>query len=320
MMPGESVIRIGCLSITEHFIAGVTQERLEKKDVEFSNFAMHLVVMNAFEQISDRLLKGEIDGAFLPLPVAMELFRTGLKIRLLLFANRGGSVFIKNNYASIKHMEDFKNKTILTPCLLSVQNMLLHKMFFSTGLKLGNSRDNKADVLLEVVPSNIAAEVVENDSDNDIGGFVAPALFGLQAIKAGNCKEVCKFESLWQDYPDNVFVLKDSILNNNREYVQELVSAFIEAGEIIDKSDYDYLAPYAEAFLMKDNNFTIDHEIVHDLFIRIKGMFASEKLSPDYSVMEIVQDYMVDQFGFMAEKIDIRKFIDTSFTEKLRRN
>ncbi len=319
-MPDEFVIRIGCLRIAEHFIAGVTQERLEKKEIELSSSGLDLITMNAFEQITDTLLKGEIDGAFMPLPVAMDLFSQGLKIKLLLFVNRGGGIFIKNNYAEIRHMEDFKNKTILTPCLLSVQNMLLHKMFFSAGLKLGNSRDNKADVLLEVVPSNIIAEVIENDSDHDIGGFVAPDAFGLQAIKAGDCKEVCTFDSLWPNHPDNVFVLKESVIKNNPEYVEELVHRFIEAGEIIDQSDDESMASSMRSFFGQNNDFIEGHEIVNDLIARIKGICAPEKFCPDYLVIEIAQNYMVDQFCVMAEKIKVRKFIDTRFAENLRRD
>ena len=314
-MPDGPAIRIGCLTIAEHFIAGITKERLEKKEIEFSSFEMHLVTMNAFEQISETLLKGEIDGAFIPLPMAMELFRTGLHITLLLFVNRGGGGFVKNNYAGIKHLEDFKNKTILTPCLLSVQNMLLHKMIFSAGLRLGNSRDNKADVLLEVVPSNIVPEVLKNDSDNDIGGFVAPEIFGIQAIGNGSCKEICRFESLWADHPDSVFVLKESVIKNNPEYVKELVHAFVEAGKIIGQGSDENLISYLRTFFDQPHDFTKDHGIVRNLMLKIRGMFASKKFCPDYSSIEIVQNYMVDQAGFMAEKIDIREFIDTSFTE-----
>ena len=306
-MPGESVIRVGCLRIAEHFIAGVTQARSEKQDIGFSSFKMQLDILNATEQVADLLLKGEIDGAFLPLPFAMDLFRTGSEIKLLLFVHRRGSVFVKNRAACIKRIEDFKNKVILTPCLLSVQNMLLHKMFSSAGLKLGQAKDNNADVLMEVVPSNIVAEIIENDSDNDIGGFVAPEPFGIMAINTENCIEVFKFDSLWADYPNSVFVLKESVIQNTPEYVIELVNAFTEAGRIIDQGNDDCLISYAETF------FKQEHEIVKSLFLKIKGMYAPVKLFPDYPVAEIVQNYMVDHAGLMLKKIDIEQFIDTSF-------
>ncbi|MCK5099920.1 MAG: ABC transporter substrate-binding protein [Desulfobacteraceae bacterium] len=313
-MPEKSIIRVGCLRIADHFLAGAAQERLEKKEVELSSFEMHVVIMNAIEQVSESLLKGEIEGAFIPLPFAMELFRCGLEIKLLLFVNRGGGSIIKNNAACIKHIEDFKNKTILTPCLLSVQNMLLHKMFISAGLKLGAKREKEADVLLEVVPSNIVADVLENDSDNDIGGFVAPEPFGMQAIDTGTCKEVCKFESLWQDHPDSVFVLRDSVIKNNVEHVREIVSLFMETCKIIDQGDNDSLNLYAETF------FRQDHAIVNRLFPGIRRMFKPGKCFPDYALIEIVQDYMINQAGFMSDKINIQEFIDTSFVENLRRN
>ena len=308
-MPDKPVIRVGCLRTADHLIAGVTQERLEKKDIDFSSFKMDLVVMNALEEVSDSLVKGEIDGAFFPLPFAMELFRRGLDIRLLLFTNRGGGSIVKNKAACIKCVQDFKDKIILTPCLLSVQNMLLHKIFSSAGLTLGHGRENKYDVLLEVVPSNIMAEMLNNDSDNDIGGFVGQEPFSTQAVESGGCEEFCKFDSLWQGHPDSVFVFRGSGMKNYPEHIRELVYTFIESGGIIEQSNNDNLRSYAATF------FRQDQKIEKDLLMKIKGMFDRSKLSPDYSVVEIVQNYMVEQAGLMAGKIDIKRFIDTSFTE-----
>ena len=301
-MPDKPVIKIGCLRIAEHFIAGITFQRLKQKG---------LVIMNSFEQILDELLKGEIDGALLPMPFAMDLFRKGLEIKLILLVNRGGGRFLKNKHAGIRKIEDFRNKTILTPCFLSVQNMLLHKLFFSAGLKLGKSNDNNAEVLVEVVPSNIIAEVIESDSDNDIGGFVALEPFGVQAVETGNFKEVCKFNSLWKEHPDNVFVVKESAIKKNPEYVKELVNAFIDTCEIIKPSenhgDNDEILSDAEMFLMQER------EIVLNLFKDIKGTIRPEMHVPDFTTAEIVQDYIVDQAGFMAAKINMEEFVDASF-------
>jgi NitT/TauT family transport system substrate-binding protein len=310
----EPVIKIGCSRIAEHFIAGVVKERLAKNDIGFSSFGLYIKPMNAFEQLSDALLAGEIEGAFLPLPFAMDLFRKGLDINLLMFVNRGGGVLIKNSSANIKRIEDFKNKTILTPCLLSVKNMLLHKMFFSSGLKLGNKhRGSDADIFLEAVPSNVVEEMINHDSDNDIGGFVAPEPFATMAIKKGNCKEVCELGSLWRYYPDNVFVLRKQMIDENRESVKEIVDLFFETGEMIDNGKNENLVQLAESFFIQDN------EMVANLLLKMQGMFRSQKLIPDSSVIVKVQDYMVGQAGFVNEKIIIEDFISPSFTDHLRR-
>jgi NitT/TauT family transport system substrate-binding protein len=314
MMQDESVIRVGCLRIAGHFIAPVSQERLDKEGIDHSSFGMHLVIMNAIEQVVDSFLKGEIDGAFLPLPLVMELFRAGLDIKLLLFTNRGGGSLIKNKAASIKCIEDFKDKVILTPCLLSVQNMLLHKMFLSAGLGLGQAKDRRSDVLLEVVPSNIIAEVIKNDSDGDIGGFVAPEPFSIGANMTKDCEEFCRFDSLWSGYPDSVFVLRRSIIKDNPENVRELVNTFIEAAKILNQGTNDHLTSYAETF------FKLEHEIVIGLLQRIKNMFEPAKLFPDYLVAEIVQDYMVDKAGLLSAKVNIKELIDASYAENLKGN
>ena len=306
-MPKESVIRVGCLRIADHFIAGVTNSRAEKEDIGFSSFKLQLDIMDVTDQIVESLTKGEIAGAFLPLPFAMELFRTGLGIKLILFANKGGGIFVKNKSSAITSVKDFKDKVILTPCLLSVENILLHKMFLLAGLKLGLKKENGVDVILEKASTNMVPEIIENDSDNDIGGFVAPDPFAVEAANKKNCKEMFKFNSLWTDYPNSVFVIHESIIQDAPESVVELVNAFTEAGRIINKGEDKALTSYAEAFFKQDS------ETVKNMLTTAEGMHAPAKLTPDYSIVEIVQDYIVDEAGFMSNKIDILQFLDPSF-------
>ena len=285
MIQNKSVIRLGCLQNTDYSLAGVTKESLEE-ETRSSFFEMLLPDMHSFEQISDALKEGKIEGAFIPLPCAMDLYGSGLEIKLLFFANRGGGSITKNKDAGIKRIQDFKGKTILTPAFLSVQNMLLHKMLLSSGLRLGYSRDIENDVFLQVVPSNIIPEVVENDSDNDIGGFVVQEPFGTDAIKSKNYVELCKFNSLWADHPDNVFVLRESVVKDNPTETKDIVKAMIESGQKIDQ----------------------------------KEIFSLSRFIPDSSVVEVVQDYMVEHTDFMSEKIDIENFIDTSFIDNIKEN
>ncbi len=308
-MPDQSVIRLGCLRIADHFIAAVTNGRLKNADIGFSSFEMQLACMNSFEHIKDSLIDGQIDGAFIPLPFAMDIFRAGLEIKLLMFANRAGGIFVKNTAADINRIKDLKNKTILVPCLMTVQNMLLHKMLLSAGLQLGTLRDKKANVFLEVIPENIIAEIVENDSDNDIGGFVASEPFATIALKAANCKKMCKFDSLWADHPDSVFVLKNSFIEKTPEHVGELVKAFITSAEVINSSSSNSVLSYAETF------FKQNIEIVKSLLPGIKGMFVTAKLFPAISDVETVQDYIAAQDFLIFKKIDIQKFIDASFLQ-----
>ncbi len=299
-MPDESVIRIGCLRIAEHFIAGLVQERLKTNK-------MHLVIMNAYEQFADLLFQGKIHGALLPLPFAMELFKKGLKIKLILFVNRGGGSFLKKTAANIKHIKGFKHKTILTPCLLSVQNMLLHKMFFSAGLNLGKTQDARADVFIEIVPSNIIPEIIDNDSDNDIGGFVASEPYRTLSLETGQYKEICNFKALWKDHPDSVFVLKESIIQEKSEDVQAIVNLFIESGQMIYQGDNNSIAPYGETFFIQQ------HKIIDTLLPDIVKMFKPEDLKPEYKMLSMIQDYMVDHAGFMTDKKEIKEFFDISF-------
>src|SRR3989339_1733229 len=112
-------IRIGHLKICDHLILGVAHLHLEHQSGILSRSILEPVVMNAWQPVSESLLNQDIDGAFIPAPLAMDLFTSGLDIRLLMFTHRSGSVILKSRISGIKSMAEFKGKTVLVPAELS---------------------------------------------------------------------------------------------------------------------------------------------------------------------------------------------------------
>ncbi len=312
-MQKKSVVRVGCLRIIDHFIALVTRNRLNGKTGDISMKSMDLSFFRSFEQIRDSFLQDEIDSAFIPLALAMDLFRAGLKIKVLMFVNRGGGMLLKGRETGIKTIKDFKGRVILTPYTISVQNMLLHRLFQSAGLRLGWLRDKGADVFLEFFPSDIIEEVVNHGLRGGAGGFIAVEPFGIRAARQGKAVSVCRFDSLWQNYPGDVFAVRESVVKAGPGKMGYLVNGFIESADMIYSGNSDEIMAWAREFS------GLDREIVTELLAQTGHMFKPAMLFPDISPVETVQDYMVDTAGFMEGKIDADQLIDTGFVQNLRR-
>ena len=160
---GKPTIKIGHIKITDHLILGVTKHKAENGEpLQYSNLETECKM--GWNEVDYALCKGDIDGAFLLAPMALDLFKSGQKIKLVLFGHKNGSTLIKNNRTEINEVKDFKGKTIIIPYQLSIHHMLLHKMLAENGLTIGIGND----VLLEVFAPFQIPEAIQYDEIGEI--------------------------------------------------------------------------------------------------------------------------------------------------------
>ncbi len=300
-------IRIGHLKTFDHLILGIADLHLKKQSRTLSRSTLEPVAMNAWHPVCESLLNEEIEGAFIPAPLAMDLFASGLDIRLLMFTHRSGSVILKSKLSGIKSMAGFKGKTVLVPSELSIQNMLLHRLLSSAGLSFGTHDHVTVDVVREVVPSCLMAEMTAHDDDHDIAGFALEEPFGSEAQKKGLATMLCTTGSLWKNHPGSVFVLRTSFLEKHPEAVKELISLFVQTARFIEENKNDGLLSLAQLFLGQDK------DIVRHILFETDLTYDTNLLIPDPEVLNIIQDYMAGPMGVMNAAIDINRLIDRSF-------
>ena len=300
-------IRIGHLKIFEHLILGIADLHLKNQVRTLKASTLEPVAMNAWHQVCESLLAGEIDGAFLPAPLAMDLFASGLDIRLLMFTHRSGSVILKNKLSGVKTIADFKDKTVLVPAELSIQNMFLHRLLSSAGLKFGTHDNTAVDVVRETAPSYLMAEMAGCDDDQDIAGFAVEEPFAREAEIKGIATKICTTGSLWKNHPGSVFVLRASFIENYPETVKEIVSLFIETAQFIEENKNDVLISLARIFLKQDK------DIIQDILCKTDLTYDKALLVPDFESLNIIQGYMSGTMGILNSTIDLNRLIDRSF-------
>jgi NitT/TauT family transport system substrate-binding protein len=237
----------------------------------------------------------------------MDLFASGLDIRLLMLAHRGGSVIVKNKALDIKKLTDFKGHTILIPAELSVQNMLLHRLLSSAGLKFGAHDDRTADVTGEVAAPCLMAEMVMADADHDIAGFAVAEPFGSEAVQKKIAASYCTTASLWKNHPCCVFALKSSVITQSFNAVNELVAGFVRAGQLLENKTPDSTLAMVQTFL------EVNSDMVRQVLTGSDICFAPQLLIPDRRVLSLIQDYMADTMGIIKSKAPLDTLIDSSF-------
>ena len=216
-MANKTSIKIGHLKITDHLILGITKLKHDQGAETFSHAALETQAMMGWNQVADALAGGAINAAFVLAPTAMDLYKAGVKIKLVLFTHKTGSVLITNKKAGIKSLDDFKDRVVIIPYQLSVHNMLLHKMLTEHGLKPGTGRDPNVDVKLEVMAPSQMPEAIQFDEEGEIAGFIVAEPFGSQAVLAGFGEEFALSKNLWPNHPCCVLVMKEELTEGNPE-------------------------------------------------------------------------------------------------------
>jgi len=308
-MSDKPAIKIGYRKITDHLILGVTDLKLKKGMEKFEHCTLEPVVKNGWNEVADALTVKSIDGALILAPTAMDLYKSGVDLKLLLFAHKSGSILVKSKRANIEKIEDFAGKTVLIPYQLSVHNMLFHRLLSEKGLTPGRSNESGVDVTLEVVAPFQMPEALEYDEDGEIGGFIVAEPFGSQVIAKGHGEEFYLSKDLWPNHPCCVFVMRNELIEKYPEAIQEICTSFVKSGLAID-------AQPEPASVIGGNFLSQDKEVIRKVLTDPPDRILTGELFPIIKDLETIQQYMMDEMKIMTSLIDLEKFIDTSFAKK----
>ncbi|CCK80512.1 ABC transporter substrate-binding protein [Desulfobacula toluolica] len=308
-MAEKPEIKIGYLKITDHLILGVTDLKLKKGMEKFEHCTLKPVLKNGWNEVADALSVKSLDGAFLLAPTAMDMFKAGVDLKLLLFAHKSGSVLVKSKNAHIETIEDFAGKIVLIPYQLSVHNMLFHKLLSEKGLKPGRSTEKGIDVILEVVAPFQMPEAIELDEEGEIGGFIVAEPFGSQVVAKGHGEEFCLSKDLWPNHPCCVFVMRNEIIEKHPEAIQEICNSFVRSGLAID-------AQPEPASIIGGNFLSQDKDVIKKVLTDPPDRILTGELFPIIDDLDTIQKYMMDEMKIMTSLIDLEKFVDTGFARQ----
>jgi NitT/TauT family transport system substrate-binding protein len=279
-------------------------DKLQKGNETFEFGALEAKPYRGWNSLADDLKAGALDAACMLAPLAMELFHSGAKMKMILQTHKGGSTLIKNKRANIEKIEDFAGKHILIPHYLSVHHLLFDWFMRQQGFEVGAGKDLIFDV---VAPSEIP-EILEYDEKGSVGGFIVAEPFGRQVVKAGLGDEIAMSKDIWMDHPCCVLIVKDEIVERHPDAVQELVNSLVASGQFI-KEQPDQASQIGAGFL----NQEVD--VVKSVLADPKGRVRMDQLLPVVEDFEHIQEYMTHTIQAMSTKIDLENFIDSRFAE-----
>lgn len=313
IMGGRVELNVAHIQITDHLALGALRHRIQQGDVEPEHFDLTTSLMAGWNPIQEGLESGEIDCAFVLAPIAMDLFAYDSPIKLVLFAHKNGSTFVRSRHYD--HRFDslqsfYKYKVVDIPHKMSVHHMLAHKFLKELGLKPGVPGKKAINVRFEVVPPIKMPGIMKENED--VAGFMVAEPVATKAIKAeiGNLEFYSA--SRWENHPCCIVAMQEDFIQKHPEAAQEFVSLLVETGEYIE-NDKNRAAQIAVNFLDPQGKMGLNPQVLQNVFsqpmaIRWDGLY------PEAADLDKIQRYMHDVME-IGKIIDLERFIESSFAD-----
>ncbi len=315
LVDGKLALKMGHIQITDHLALGVLKKQIEAGKVKPKYFTLETLCMPGWNPIQDALEKGDIDGAFVLAPIAMDLFAFNVPIKMVLLAHKNGSTFVRNANYNSDFSESlrgfFKYKVVDIPHKMSIHNMLAHQFLSNIGLKPGVPGNKPIDVRFEVVPPVMMPQIMKENEN--VAGFMVAEPVATNAIVKGIGDLQFLSSQMWPNHPCCVVTMRDEIVQQYPDVVYELTSYLVAAGKYIDKNEMK-AAEIAVGFLDPQKKIGLSVSILRRVLSDPFGIRMND-LYPVLDDFEKIQRYMHDEMG-IGQLIDVEKFIDLRFANE----
>lgn len=314
IIAGKVQMKVGHIQITDHLALGVLKHQIEAGEVVPKYFELETLCMPGWNPIQQSLEKGDVDGAFVLAPIAMDLFAFDVPIKLVLLAHKNGSIFVRSNKTNLEDYESLKDfykyKVINIPHKMSVHNVLAHIYLTQLDLKPGVAGKKGVNVRFEVVPPiKMPAIMSENEL---VGGFIVAEPIGSSAIANGIAELQFVSGSLWGDHPCCVVAMRDEFISKYPDAVYEFTSLLVQAGKFVERNK-DKAAQIAVAFLDPKKELGLTHSVLNKVLDQPQGI-KMDDLYPVLGDLDEIQRYMHDEMD-IGVLIDLEKFVDLRFAD-----
>ncbi len=285
-------LKIGYLPITDHLLMIAAARE------QFKTVAIEPIKFSSWPEIAEALKAGAIDGGFLLTPIGLTLRKKGVPIQVVLLGHRNGSVITVKNNAGIERIEDLKGKTIAIPSPFSTHNILLRKVL--TEHRVDPASDLK---IIDMAPP----EMVNALATGRIDGYIVAEPFGAQAEAQKVGKVLILSKDIWPDHICCVLNMKEKVIADYPEAVQELVSALVRTAAFIESDPAAAAAGSVKLIGQKP-------AIVEAVLTTPKGRLSFHDLVPREADFAATQDYMV-QFGIAKDRADLGAYLNDRFAQ-----
>ncbi len=290
-------LKVGYLPILDHLPLMVSHAQ---DAGAFQHLNLQPKLFKSWREMVGALDAGVINAAFILSPLAMDLFNQGMDIRTILLAHRDGSAISVKHDSAIKSAADLRGKAVAIPSNKATHTALLDTYLKTAGLSL-------ADVTTKVIAPPHMPLAMRN---NRIDAFIVAEPFGAKAQEDGLGKILVLTKHIVNHHVDCVVIVKNDVLQQNPQGIQEWVNSLLKAGQFIDKDKLENNSSTV-AELTAKKYYPHSIKSIQLGLQNPQDRISFSDLNPALEDMQKIVD--ISMAAGIIERINLEQFIDARF-------
>ncbi len=179
---------------------------------------------SGFPELKESLMAGRIQAAYVLAPMVMDLVSSNIPVKVVSLGHRSGAVIMVRTDAGYKTFRDLQGKRVAIPSRFAVDLLFLRKMLAAEGMGI------KDVELVEMPPPDMPAALYAKAID----AYCTGEPFGAAAQMAGYATPLRMTRNEWPNYICCVLTVREDLIAQNRQAVQDLVNYVQAAGSWMD--------------------------------------------------------------------------------------
>lgn len=260
-----------------------------------------------FATVKESLMAKEVGASFILAPLAMQLAADGVPIKVVYLGHRDGTAIVVRKDSNIHLFSDLAGKTMAIPSRFSNQNVLIHKM-----MRDWNMEPDSIEVRELPPPEHpIALQT------NSIDAYIIGEPFCAKAEMDGFGRVLMQMRDAWPNFVSCVLVVRQDLIEHDREWVQELVNGIAASGKWLDE-DRDAGAQHRkDAAVVAAKMFynqppaLLDYVLTKDV-----TRVSYTNLAPRKANFDEIMNLAVDM-EILPRRMEFEEYFDASFAPDL---
>ena len=287
-----SELMVGFLPVTCHLTCPVTDfaSRTTTTGTKFNSQRF-----TEFPTVVEALKARKLDATFMLAPLAMVLREQGVPIRIVYLGHRDGSTVMVAKSSTATRLLDLKGKTFARPSKYSNQYLVITKLMEDEGMEPGDIEF--VDLPPPDMPSALAAGAID--------AYFIGEPHAAKAELNGTGRVLYHAKDIWPRFVSCVLVVREELINEHPQIVQDLVRGIAESGEWAERNRLAaarLAAPY----------FRQDQKLLEFVLTSPMDRVSYRHLTPTDEDLQQIMKYAI-KAGILQKPIDLSQLVDRRF-------
>ena len=253
--------------------------------------------------VKEALIAKEIGAVFILAPMAMQLKADGVPIKICYLGHRDGTAIVVRTDSDIHNFADLRGKTCAIPSRYSNQNLLMHRM-----MKEWKMPFDSID-LIELPPPEHPTALLADSID----AYIVGEPFAAKAEVDGFGRVLYHTKDIWPEFISCVLVVREDLIENDREIVQELIDGIAKSGKWLD-ADPSHRMDAAE--MAAEHFYFQPPELLKYVLSKPVDRVKYTNLAPLKDDFDEIMNLGVE-IGILKQPIAFEEYVDDSFVKPL---